>query len=65
MKNKIITILILILCLFISISNMRLELENAKQKEYIKELENKLGEGKGHIIVYLNKVEHLKKNLKN
>lgn len=44
MKNKIITILILILCLFISISNMRLEIENAKQKEYIKELENRVEE---------------------
>ena len=42
MKNKIITILILILCLFISISNMRLEIENARQKEYIKELENRV-----------------------
>ena len=39
MKNKIITILILILCVFICLSNMRLEIENAKQKEYIKELE--------------------------
>lgn len=39
MKNKIITILILILCAFICLSNMRLEKENAKQKEYIKELE--------------------------
>lgn len=44
MKNKIITILILILCLLISLSNMRLEIENAKQKEYIKELENKMEE---------------------
>lgn len=42
MKNKFITILILILCLFISISNMRLEIENAKQKEYIDELENQI-----------------------
>ena len=42
MKNNIITILILILCSIICISNMRLELENAKQKEYIKELENQI-----------------------
>ena len=44
MKNKIITILILILCVFICLSNMRLEIENAKQKEYIKELENRVEE---------------------
>lgn len=40
MKNKIITILILIICSIICLCNARLELENAKQKQYIKELEN-------------------------
>ncbi|MCI8700034.1 MAG: hypothetical protein HFJ47_01670 [Clostridia bacterium] len=44
MKNKIITILILILCSIICLCNMRLKIENAKQKEYIKELENKMEE---------------------
>ena len=44
MKNKIITIITLIICSIISLSNMRLEIENAKQKEYIKELENKMEE---------------------
>lgn len=42
MKNKVITILILILCSIICLFNMRLEIENAKQKEYIKELENQI-----------------------
>ena len=42
MKNKFMTILILIICAFICLSNMRLEIENAKQKEYIKELENQI-----------------------
>lgn len=49
MKNKIITILILILCAFICLSNMRLEIENAKQKEYIKKLENRVEEIKKNV----------------
>lgn len=44
MKNKIITILILIICSIICLCNARLELENAKQKEYIKELEERVEE---------------------
>lgn len=50
MKNKIIIILILIICSIICLFNMRLEIENAKQKEYIKELEMKLEEKENETV---------------